>query len=62
MLDIQLIFLTVVSVFSRDLALAGVVKILSKLEVDNEIIEISKRKGDLYPFPPPGSDKIVENR
>lgn len=61
-LDIQLIFLTVVSVFSRDLALAGVVKILSKLEVDNEIIEISKRKGDLYPFPPPGSDKIVENR
>jgi len=62
MLDIQLIFLTVVSIYSRDLALASIVKILSRLEVDNEIIEISKRKKDLYPFPPPGANKIVECR
>ena len=61
-LDIQLIFLTVVAIFSKELALTKIVKILSKLEVDEEIIEISKRKKNLYPFPPPGTDIIVENR
>ena len=62
MLDIQLIFLTVISIFSRDLALSHIVKILKNLEVDKEIIEISKRKIELYPFSPPGTDEIVEQR
>ena len=34
MLDIQLIFLTVISIFSRDLALSHIVKILKSLEVN----------------------------
>ena len=33
-----------------------------KINVDNEIIKISGREIKLYPFPPPGSDKIVEKR
>ena len=61
-LDLQLILLTIIAIFSRKLALRNIVKILIKLKVDEEIIEISKRKKNLYPFPPPGTDIIVENR
>lgn len=61
-LDLQLIFLTIIAIFSRKLALRNIVRILIKLKVDEEIIEISKRKKNLYPFPPPGTDIIVENR
>ena len=35
---------------------------LKKYNVDEEVIKICKRENDLYPFPPPGSDKVVEVR
>lgn len=61
-LDLQLIFLTLIAIFSREQALSKVAKILKALDVDEEVIEISIRKKNLYPFPPPGANDIVLNR
>jgi lipopolysaccharide/colanic/teichoic acid biosynthesis glycosyltransferase len=53
LLDISLILLTVVAVFSRPLALRGVNAILVFLKAPVEILRISKREEQLYPHPPP---------
>ena len=42
------------------MALKWVVKKLEKFNVDQKIIDVAKREKELYPFPPPGSDKIFE--
>lgn len=60
LLDIKLIFLTAVAIFSRKHALSGVHTILVKLKADPELINVSKRENPLYPFPPPGSNEIVQ--
>jgi lipopolysaccharide/colanic/teichoic acid biosynthesis glycosyltransferase len=62
LLDMQLILCTVIAIFSRSMATTWVTKKLQKLGVDKNVVTISKREVELYPFPPPGSDKIVENR
>ena len=54
-LDLQLIYYTVISLFSRQRALDWVSEKLSQLTVDANIIKIVKRKDDLVPFPPPVS-------
>ena len=59
LLDLELIMFTVVALVSKPLALKWVVKKLEKFNVDQKIIEVAKRDKELYPFPPPGSDKIV---
>lgn len=61
-LDLQLIIITVVAIFSKKFALSWVANKLKKLNVDDEIIEISKRVKDLYPHPPPGSNNIIQKR
>jgi lipopolysaccharide/colanic/teichoic acid biosynthesis glycosyltransferase len=55
LLDIKLIILTVVAVINRQLALRGVVHILQSLDVDPEVINVSKRQQDLRPSLPPGN-------
>ena len=62
LLDLQLIFYTVVAIISKPKALIWVAKKLNNLDVDADIVRVSKRKVGLYPFPPPGSDKIVSSR
>ena len=62
LLDIQLIIVTVIAVLSRDSAISWVSKKLVKLNVDKEIVTISSRKNDLYPYPPPGTKNIVTSR
>ena len=62
LLDLQLILYTLVAIISKQKALIWVVEKLKKLNVDAETIKISKRKVSLYPFPPPGSDEIVNSR
>jgi len=52
-LDLKLIFYTLIAIFSRQLALKCVVSELKKMNVDNNVIEISKRNIDLYPYAPP---------
>lgn len=62
LLDIKLIFYTIVAIMLRQRALNWVASELTKMNVDSEIIHISKRKVELYPFPPPGADQIVTER
>ncbi len=61
-LDISLIFYTVISIFTKEKVLVWIESQLRKMEADQELIDIARRKTDLYPFPPPGSDKIVLTR
>jgi lipopolysaccharide/colanic/teichoic acid biosynthesis glycosyltransferase len=61
-MDLFIIVLTVLSVLSRPLALAGVQRILRKLHADDQLISVAKRDEPLFPFPPPGADKIVTSR
>jgi len=62
MLDMKLIYLTVVAILSREKALNGVYKILKKLRIDEKILKVSQRKEKLYPFPPPGLTEVVAAR
>ena len=59
LLDIKIIIHTLVAIFSRQRALNWVVSQLKLFNVDSKVVKISKREQDLYPFPPPGSDKVV---
>jgi lipopolysaccharide/colanic/teichoic acid biosynthesis glycosyltransferase len=61
-LDLQLIFCTVLAIISKDNALTWVSRKLQKLGVDESIVVISRRQLKLYPFPPPGTDKVVVER
>ena len=54
--------LTAVAIISRQKALNGINRILSKLSADEKLIEIVKRESRLIPYPPPGSDMIVSSR
>jgi len=62
MLDMQLIFYTIIAIISKQRALNWVSEQLEKMSVDSNIVSISKRNIDLYPFPPPGSNKVVSVR
>jgi len=62
LLDIKLIFLTVMAIVSRRQALDMIVKILADLEADSQLIATAKRNSELQPFPPPGSDTVVTSR
>lgn len=62
LLDIRLIYLTMIAIISREKALHGISYLLQKLNADNELIQVSLRRNKLIPTPPPGSNKIVMNR
>lgn len=62
LLDICIIILTLVSVFSRITALNGTGLILRGLKAPDELIGVSRRDKPLKPYPPPGSDSIVTVR
>lgn len=61
-IDIQIIFLTLISIASKEWALIGVTKILRNLNAEENLIDIASRKKELVPIPPPGSINIVNNR
>ena len=61
-IDIKLIYLTIISILSRDRALKGVSGFLDKLRANNDLVQIALRKDKLLPTPPPGAAKIVTNR
>ena len=62
LLDLELMIFTLVALISKPTALKWVVKKLEKFNVDQKIIDVVKREKQLYPFPPPGSDKIFEKK
>jgi len=61
MVDIQLISLTIFGIFSREYALHGLQKILKDLGAEETLVRIAGRKEELKPYPPPGSNEIVES-
>jgi lipopolysaccharide/colanic/teichoic acid biosynthesis glycosyltransferase len=62
LLDIKLIIFTAVAIISKKRALHWVTSQLKTINVDSDIVTISKRESELMPFPPPGADKIVTER
>jgi lipopolysaccharide/colanic/teichoic acid biosynthesis glycosyltransferase len=61
-LDLQLIFYTVMAIVSKKRAIDWVVKKLTLLKVGDKVVEISSRCIELYPYHPPGSKDIVVER
>jgi len=62
LLDLYIIWLTVVTILSRSRALKGIQRILLHLDASDKLLNVAQRKETLLPYPPPGSEKIVENR
>lgn len=60
LLDLELMIFTLVALISKPMALKWVVKKLEKFNVDQKIVDVARREKELSPFPPPGSDKIIE--
>ena len=61
-MDILLILVTVLSIFSRKKSLKLLNQILKLYNAPIEILNISKRNTKLVPTPPPGSTEIVLKR
>ena len=62
LVDIKLIYLTIIAVLSRDRALNTLSAMLSNLNAYPELVKIAQRKELLIPTPPPGANTIVTNR
>ncbi len=61
-IDIQLIYLTVLAIISKEKSLNLLSVILKKLGANDLLINIASRKQNLYPMSPPGAQNIVTNR
>ena len=59
-LDIQIIFYTLIALIRKDIALNWIGEKLESFKSNQQIIDVSLRREKLYPFPPPGSEKIVQ--
>ncbi len=62
LIDLIIVFITFLSLFSRKKALKSLSRLLIFLKAPKDLINISKRENLLIPSPPPGSDIIVESR
>ena len=61
-LDLKILALTAIAIFSRDRALAGVQRILRDLNVNEDICTVALRDKTLEPSVPPGASTIVQSR
>jgi lipopolysaccharide/colanic/teichoic acid biosynthesis glycosyltransferase len=61
-IDIKLIYLTVIAIISKENALNSLIVILKTLGTTDLLIQIASRKNKLVPMPPPGAKNIVTNR
>jgi len=61
-IDVKLIYLTVVAILSKEKALKKVSNILKKLNAPEDLCRIALRDQTLVPTPPPGAKSIVTNR
>lgn len=62
LLDIEIIIYTLVAIISKRTALNWVSKKLENFDVDQDLVNISKRETELFAYPPPGSDSVVTSR
>lgn len=61
-LDLRLIFLTILAIVRRRLAVLRVGRLVQELGGDDALCAVSRRETELTPHPPPGSDAIVTTR
>ena len=61
-MDLKLVYLTILSIISKEKALNSLGLILKESEGSPLLIEIASRKNNLVPMPPPGAINIVTNR
>jgi len=61
-IDVAILVVTILSIFSRSTSLRINAFVLKKLKAPAELITTAKRKKELFPKPPPGSNKIVRTR
>jgi lipopolysaccharide/colanic/teichoic acid biosynthesis glycosyltransferase len=59
LLDVEIIIYTLVALISKRTALNWVGKKIENFEVDQDLVNISKRETELFAYPPPGSDCII---
>jgi len=62
LLDLRLIYLTAVTILSRQRALDGIQQILTDLHADEQLKRVARRQEPLKPYPPPGATEIVTAR
>mgnify|MGYP001434404883 CR=1 FL=1 len=62
LVDISLIFITLINSISRKKSLKMINRLLKNLNASQELIEAASRKSKLIPSPPPGSDMITKSR
>lgn len=60
--DLLIIITTVIAIINKPLATDFVIRILRKLHAKENLIDICKREKELTPYPPPGSNEIVNDR
>jgi lipopolysaccharide/colanic/teichoic acid biosynthesis glycosyltransferase len=61
-LNLRLVWLTALTILNREKALAGVQRELRRLGADEALVRVACRTDELVPFPPPGSDEVVQSR
>ncbi len=61
-LDLRLIFLTILAIVRRRLAVLRVGRLVQELGGNDALCAVSRREAELTPHPPPGSDAIVTTR
>ena len=62
LVDVIVIFLTLVNIFSRRTSLRLLHITLKKLDAPRDLSKVILRDEELKPFPPPGASKIVLSR
>ena len=62
LIDIFIILLTVLSIFSRKKSLNLLKKLLEKMNAPKDLVKLASREEELVPKPPIGSNRIVWNR
>lgn len=60
--DICIVFITIINMVNRSLALQLISKLLEQEGADPELVLFVLRDKELRPKPPPGSEQIVSNR
>lgn len=61
-LDLKIIMITLLSLFSRDFALRANCYVLRRLHAPPELLRIAARRGPLVPTPPPGCTSVITSR
>ncbi len=61
-IDIKILFITFISIFSRSTSIHLLLKVLRQINVSKDILDVCSRKNKLEPHYPPGHNDIVRSR